>query len=186
MTLAAFVFAVLALLLAPGPTNTLIAVAGAQGGVGRAARLLPAELGGYLAAILPLAIVGAEVLQRFPAAGVALKLSAAVWVMLLALRLWGIGGAAAAAEVGARRVFVTTLLNPKAVIFALILLPPPADPQFFPRLALFCLTVACVALLWGAAGALTQGGGRIRVVERIASVWLALVSVTLVLGVVQV
>jgi threonine/homoserine/homoserine lactone efflux protein len=186
VTLAAFLFAVLALLLAPGPTNTLMAVAGAQGGVGRAARLLPAELGGYLAAILPLAIVGAEVLERFPAAGVALKLAAAIWVMLLALRLWGIGGAAAAAQVGARRVFVTTLLNPKAVIFALILLPPPADPQFLPRLALFCLTVACVALLWGAAGALTQGGGRIRVVERIASVWLALVSVTLVLGVVQV
>jgi hypothetical protein len=46
-----------------------------------------------------------------------------------------------------------------------------------------------VALLWGAAGALSRshanGGFRLKVVQRIASVWLGIVSVTLLLGLVQ-
>lgn len=54
----AFLSAVLALLATPGPTNTLMALAGAEGGVGRVARLLPAELAGHLTTILPLVWLG--------------------------------------------------------------------------------------------------------------------------------
>lgn len=189
MTLAAFLLAVLGLLLAPGPTNTLMAVAGAQGGVGRVLRLLPAELAGYLTTILPLVWIGAELLARVPAASVVLTLAAAVWVMLLAVRLWGLPGAEEQGQVTPRRVYVTTMLNPKALVFGLVLLPGPAEPEFLARLALFCLSVAGVALLWGAAGALTQVRGesapRLRLVQRLASVWLGIVSVTLVLGLVE-
>jgi threonine/homoserine/homoserine lactone efflux protein len=189
VTLAAYLSAVLALLLAPGPTNTLMGVAGAQRGIGRVVRLLPAELGGYLTSIIPLIWIGAEVLQRLPVAAVVLELAAAVWVMLLAIRLWGLPGEEARGEVTARRVYVTTMLNPKALVFGLVLLPSPAEPEFAGRLALFCLSVACVALLWGAAGALSQtgtnGGIRLRAVQRIASVWLGIVSVTLLIGLVH-
>lgn len=190
MTLAAFAAAVLALLLAPGPTNTLMAVAGAQGGPGRVLRLLPAELAGYLAAILPLAFLGAGVLAQVPQAATALKLAAAVWVMVLAVRLWGRrGDGAAAGTVTPARVALTTLLNPKALIFGLVLLPVPQDPAFVPRLGLFCLMVAAVALAWGAAGALTRGGPqaalRLTRVQRAASLWLAFVSVSLAAGALQ-
>lgn len=190
MTTSAFLSAVLALLLAPGPTNTLMGLAGAQGGPGRVARLLPAELGGYLAAILPLVWLGAEMLGQWPALAVLLKIAAAGWVMLLAARLWGLRGAGAAAEqVSARRVFVTTLLNPKALIFGLVLLPAPAAAEFVPRLGMFCLSVAGVAMVWGCAGALTRGGvggaRRLRMVQRLASGWLAIVSITLVAGVIR-
>lgn len=189
MTSTAFISAVLALLLAPGPTNTLMGVAGAQRGLSGVVRLLPAELLGYLTTIMPLIYLGTELLAHWPVAAVVLKLAAAAWVMLLAVRLWGLRGNADGHNlVTARRVYVTTMLNPKALIFGLVLLPAAGDPQLAPRLGLFCLMVIAVALVWGTAGMLTQVSGgdgrRLLAVQRIASVWLAIVSVTLIAGVI--
>ncbi len=48
MSLEELVLALLVLLLTPGPTNTLMALAGAERGWTRALRLIPAELAGYL------------------------------------------------------------------------------------------------------------------------------------------
>lgn len=185
MSLTAFLFAVLALLLAPGPTNTLMGLAGMQRGLARAARLMPAEILGYLTTILPLALVGAGGLARWPEAAVAIRAAAAAWVMILAIRLWGSrGGDARGPEVTARKIYVTTALNPKALLFALVLLPVPADPAFVPRLALFCLMVLMVALVWAGAGHLARGrgAGRPQLVQRVASLWLAAVSLTLAAG----
>ena len=87
---------------------------------------------------------------------------------------------------GAGKVWLTTVLNPKALIFGLVLLPAPQDPAFATRLGMFCLMVMGAALAWGCAGALTQagngGGKRLQGVQRLASVWLALVSISLVFG----
>jgi threonine/homoserine/homoserine lactone efflux protein len=190
MSLFAFLSAVLALLIAPGPTNTLMGVAGAQAGLRRVVRLLPSELAGYLTTVLPLVWLGAELLARWPAAALVLKLAAAVWVMALAVRMWGLRRAGAASRpVTARQVFVTTMLNPKALVFGLVLLPAPDQPDFVARLALFCGLVSCVALLWGAAGVLTQLGQgaerRLILVQRIASLWLAFVALSLVANVLQ-
>lgn len=190
MSVVAFLSAVLALLIAPGPTNTLMGVAGAQAGLGRVVRLLPAELAGYLTTILPLVWLGAEMLARWPAASLVLKLAAAVWVMALAVRMWGLRSAGVASRpVTARQVFVTTMLNPKALVFGLVLLPAPGEADFAPRLALCCLMVCCVALLWGAAGALTQLGAgaerRLMLVQRIASLWLGVVALSLIANALQ-
>jgi len=186
MTTATFLSAVLALLLAPGPTNTLMGLAGAQAGLRGVVRLLPAELFGYLTTILPLVYLGAELLGRWPAAA-ALKLAAALWVMVLAVKLWRRDGTGTRSEVTAQKVYLTTMLNPKALIFGLVLLPAPEAPQFALQLGLFCSLVMAVALVWGTAGTLTQAGGgdrRLLIIQRIASVWLAIVSVTLITGVI--
>lgn len=187
MSITAFAYAVLALLLAPGPTNTLIGVAGAQGGMRRVLGILPFELAGYLVVILPLVAVGQSLLADWPIVSVAIKLAAAVWVMVLAIRLWGGGTAGEIGTVTPGRVFLTTMLNPKALVFALVLLPPLHDAAFVARLGLFCSMVLGVALVWGLAGSLTQarqdGGGRLLLVQRIASVWLGFVSIMLVAGV---
>lgn len=191
MTLAAFSLAVLALLLAPGPTNTLMAVAGASHGLRRVVRLVPAELAGYLLTVVPLALAGAGLMARAPGAALLLQLAAAAWVMVLALRLWR--SAAAGAEgfaIGAGRIFVTTALNPKALIFGLVLLPAPSPAEVAARLVVFCGLVVAVALLWGGLGALGHaraaggraGGPRPGGLRRIASGWLALVSVSLLWG----
>ena len=190
MTTLTFLFAVLALLLAPGPTNTLIGIAGAQRGLSRVVGLLPAELAGYLTAILPLAVIGAQLLDGFPQVAVVLKLAAALWVMVLAVRLWHAGGGGdAAGAITPWRIYLTTALNPKALIIGLVLLPPLQDAAFLPRLGLFALLVVGVALLWGGAGALTRtaAGGSVWVqrLHRVASAWLVLISLSLVLGAVQ-
>lgn len=190
MTLAAFLSAVLGLLLTPGPTNTLVGLAGASAGFRRVLTLIPAEILGYLTAILPFAFLGHGLLAHYPLSAQAIKLAAAAWVMFLAIKLWGrVSLAQAGREFTPRRIYVTTLLNPKALIIGLVLLPPPAAPHFAGRLALFCLIAALVALVWGGAGAVARKGratkGRIQVVQRAASVWLAMVSVMLVAGVLR-
>ncbi|RWC38253.1 MAG: hypothetical protein EOS28_30630 [Mesorhizobium sp.] len=184
MNYASFLATALALLLAPGPTNTLMALAGAQKGLASLIRFLPAELLGYLTAVLPLAWVGSRLLERWPTAAATIKVVAAIWVMYLAVKLWGVpfekGGKN---QVTAGRVYLTTVLNPKALIFGLILVPAPVDAQFLPKIGLLSLSATAVALIWGSAGALTHvgraGGTRMGIVQRIASIWLSIVSVTL-------
>lgn len=187
MTLSAFLFAVLALLLAPGPTNTLMGLNGAAGGWHRVVRLIPAELLGYLTTVLPLAYLGADIVGRWPVAALVLKVVAAIWVLFLAVRLWEVPGRTDGhGAVTARRVYVTTVMNPKALVFGLILLPAPADPGFRLKLGLFLIAVIVAALAWNVAGSLTRIGngaaGRLAMIQRTASVWLALVSVTLIAG----
>jgi threonine/homoserine/homoserine lactone efflux protein len=187
MTYSTFLFAVLALLLAPGPTNTLIGLAGAQRGLRDLWRLLPAELIGYLTMILPAAWFGAMMIERWLMATIVLKLVAAVWVMYLAIRLWVPRSAVVGYdEVTAKRVYITTTLNPKALIVALVMLPAPTDEQFPLKLALFCGTAAGVALVWAAFGTITRskvdGGIRLTAIRRVASVWLAIVSGSLLIA----
>ncbi|KAA3509032.1 hypothetical protein G6L63_09665 [Agrobacterium vitis] len=189
MLIATFLPAVLALLLAPGPTNTLMGVAGAQAGLRRVLRLLPAELAGYLTTVLPLVYLGDQLMARWPAAAVLLKIAAAIWVLVIAFKLWQAPGQGKVLnQITAGRIYLTTALNPKALVFGLVLLPAPDDLNFLPYLGLFCLLVSAVALLWGSAGRLTQAGnggqGRLHVLQRVAAVWLTCVSLSLILGVV--
>jgi len=108
----------------------------------------------------------------------------------LAVRLWQTSALPGGVRhVTQRQVFITTLLNPKALVFGLVLLPSPLAAGFTSRLALFCVMVVACAVVWGSGGNLLHvpgsadaGGGRLRVVQRVASVWLAMVSVTLLVG----
>lgn len=153
MEIGAFLFAVGALLLTPGPTNTLMALAGASVGFGRAVRLVPAEIGAYLLTTVPLALVGTEILTRWPGASSGLKLVAAVWVLFLAVRLWN---PATSTEdrrfVTARGIFVTTLLNPKALIFGLVLLPASNTGDLAVHFVVFVAAIAGAALAWAGGG----------------------------------
>jgi len=174
--------AILALLVTPGPTNTLMFLAGAERGLTRALRLIPAELAGYLLTVVPLVLVGAPLLQEHPGARAVLALAAGFWVAVLALRLWRLPRAEEGrAAIGAASVFTTTLLNPKALIFGLVLLPHPEHAAV--NIANFAFQVVAVALLWQAGGALLgrSTGPRMPVLRRAASLWLGGLSVMLVL-----
>jgi threonine/homoserine/homoserine lactone efflux protein len=178
-----FLFAVWALLLTPGPTNTLLALSGAATGLGRAVRLMPAELAAYLLVSVPLAVCGAELLAQWPDAARLLKLAAALWVSVLAVKLWRFEAApGTAGDVTARRVFITTLMNPKALIIGLVLLPPGGAPEFPLHLGLFAGSVLAVAGLWVGAGALLRRGtaGATPVLfRRAAACWLAVLAIGL-------
>ena len=176
--------AVLVLLLTPGPTNSLVLLAGAERGWLGALRLIPAELSGYLLTVLPLSLMGTTLLSDHHALRTAVTLAAAVWVAALAVKLWQVPEAGGAGtSVGGRALFVTTALNPKALIFGLVLLPSP--DRLAANLAIFAALIVAVAVVWAGLGAALRAGGSgqpraIPVLRRLASVWLAAISVVLI------
>lgn len=186
MTTFAFLSAVLALLITPGPTNTLLAVAGASDGFIRPLRLVPVEMTAYLLVVVPLALAGAPLIETMPALAAVLRAAAAIWVMALAIRMWRLDTSASGGAVTARGLFVTTLLNPKALVIGLVLLPSPASPQFMAQLALFAGLLPLVATMWVAAGALITSRraepSLPRSVRLCAACWLAVVSLGLAIG----
>lgn len=177
----AFVLAVAALLIVPGPTNTLLAASGAVAGFVRSSRLVLFELGGYLAAIgFYMAVLGPYVAQS-PAFATSLKLLASAYLVHCAVRLWRDAGAAIAGDpdpVSGRRLFTTTLLNPKALIFAFVVFPPAGLPAVAPHVALFALSVLAIGSLWIAFGAVASrsagGVATPRRVSRLAAAALGL------------
>lgn len=184
MTIFAFLAAAFALLIAPGPTNTLMAVAAAQNGLRRSARLISAEIAGYLVIVLPLSYIGSQLFAVMPWLVIALEVGAAIWVMVLAVKLWRQPtNTARESSIGFRDVFVTTVMNPKGLVLGLVLLPPFGSHTYSLHLGGLILLVAVVAGIWGSMGALLQspehGPKRVRLLKRVASCWLAVVSITL-------
>ncbi len=153
-----FILVSLSLLATPGPTNTLLAASGAVSGLRRSLPLLFGELAGYLTAItLLLAIVG-PVVSAVPTFGIGLRIAVCVYLVHLALMFWRRSAAPIKTErpVTLLRVFVTTLLNPKAVIFAFTLLPFSAAADLadmLPWLAALSLLIVTVGASWIALGA---------------------------------
>lgn len=178
-----FLLATWVILLTPGPTNTLLALSGAQVGFLRSLKLLPAELSGYLLPVVPLAVIGTKLLDSWPGLASAIRLCAAIWVLYLAIKLWRQSvKSIEQGAVTARRVFVTTLLNPKALLFGLVLLPPATDIRFLAYLAIFICSIVAVAALWATAGTaivkgtIQQTTQRRMWMHRLAAVWLAALS----------
>lgn len=156
-----FLLAVVTVLGAPGPTNALLATAGAVGGWHSAPGMLAATLGGYLIAIGLVRGMLGPLFVAAPPLAVALKIAVAVYLIWLAVDLWrrtleveGHGG------VTAGRVFVATLLNPKGLIFALTIFPAQ-PPVPWLHLGLFVAAVVACGLAWTALGhALGAAAGR--------------------------
>jgi threonine/homoserine/homoserine lactone efflux protein len=142
-----FLVAVAVILATPGPTNTLMATAGAVSGVGRSWQLLLAELSAYLIAIYAIRLVAAPVLAQSPALAIALKVTVALYLVYLAVKLWRrpIVIDENAKAITFPNVFVTTLLNPKALIFGLTVFPH--EPEL-----LLSRTIAFAALVLAAGG----------------------------------
>ena len=60
----AFCLSLLALLFAPGPTNALLALSGAEAGAARTLRLLPVVVLAYAITVLPLSVLGEDLLRQ--------------------------------------------------------------------------------------------------------------------------
>jgi threonine/homoserine/homoserine lactone efflux protein len=169
-----FMLAVLTLLGTPGPTNTLLATSGAVVGVRKSLMLLVGELSGYLVAIAAIRIVLGPIFAAYPVVGVALKIAVAVYLGWIAAKLWLRGAplAVPAAAVTLPSIFLTTLLNPKALIFALTIIPA-AHPQLIWFFAAYASSVVVVGFCWiliGRAIGATAGERHAGLVPRIASV----------------
>jgi threonine/homoserine/homoserine lactone efflux protein len=178
-----FVLAVAAVLATPGPTNALLFTAAGLVGAARSLPLLLAELAGYGLAIGTLRLAGGPLIAASRSFGFALRLLLVGYLLLLAWRLWQ-----AVPEPGGERpravtftgVFVTTLLNPKALVFAFALFPVFDSLQAAAsHAAAFALTVLAVGLCWITGGAVLgrMAGARLpRLLPRLAALVLCVIA----------
>lgn len=140
-----FVLASIVILLTPGPTNTVLATGGASLGLRRAAILPFAEAMGYIVAVSGL-VAAAEAVRGNAVAFAMIKLAAAGWLFYSAFRLWGQSFRAEnrSSRDAFIRVFLTTLVNPKAMLVGTILIPSGAA-----QVPLWVLSYAALSLLAG-------------------------------------
>jgi threonine/homoserine/homoserine lactone efflux protein len=170
-----FTIAVLTILGTPGPTNTLLATSGAMAGFRRSLPLLIGELAGYLLAIATIRIVLGPFFEAYPLFAIVLKVVVAGYLAWIAIKLW-IKGARLTGEAGTavtiRSVFVTTLLNPKALIFSLSIVPheTPNLAYYVAALASMIVVVGGTWIMIGHIIGTTAGERHAGLVPRIASV----------------
>lgn len=175
--LTAFVVQVFLLLVVPGPTNTLLCLSGRERGVVPSLRLMAGETAGYLAVIVPLVTFLAPIFEARPSISLVLKVAAACWILYLASKLWRSESGYGERSVSVRKVFVTTLLNPKALVFGLVIFPRGESVPI--HLAAFVATLVPVAALWISSGALVGRFGHFltgRVFRRAAAACLVVFS----------
>src|SRR4051812_17528845 len=121
-----FILSVVTPLAPARPTNTLVSASGVAVGFLKSLRLVGGGGSGDLVAIVLLMHILAPFVTGAPAGPIVAKAFGSVVLVLLAVRLWRHAEAEIAAAVGpisVGQVFVTTLFNPKALIFAFVIFP---------------------------------------------------------------
>jgi threonine/homoserine/homoserine lactone efflux protein len=166
-----FVAMALVLLLAPGPTNTLILVGSATDGLRSSLRLVPAELLGYMIAIHVLAFSIGPFVHASHTAQIVLRGGITLYLVWLAGKLWVTGSSLPQQKaVTPQHVFVVTLLNPKAAIFAFVVLPPLTGGHWLstaPYLLSLSVLIIGASLSWISLGAAIGSGRIVRISPRI-------------------
>lgn len=160
-----FLLACAAVLFVPGPTNTLLATSGAASGFRRSLALPCAELLGYTISIWTLALLVAPLVNASPLVSAALRGACGAYLIWSAVHLWQEGSSALTSSepVSFRRVLVTTVLNPKGAIFALVIIPYLGEHNFaaaWPYLLGHAAITVAASLTWIGAGAAIGAGAR--------------------------
>ena len=168
-----------AVLLTPGPTNTLLFLAGSRDGIRRSLPLIAAEWVGYLISIGVWCVFLALAAAVAPWAPPVARACAAVYIAYSAIKLWRTApqaGAAGSMGIGPRELFTVTLLNPKAFFFATVVFPPLAagPAALLEAYMIFSALLLPIAALWISMGAAVlaypSATPRQPMVHRIASV----------------
>ncbi|MCU4414692.1 LysE family transporter [Acinetobacter sp. WU_MDCI_Axc73] len=149
-----FIGLVTALLLTPGPTNTLLASSGIQVGVRCSLRLIPAEAVGYIIAISTWGILIEHISQAFAFLPTVLKFLSVFYILYLAVKLWR----TADLEINLNQptirpheLFCATLLNPKAFLFASAIFPESAwtnVQNYIAHIMTFLCLILPIAVFW--------------------------------------
>lgn len=156
MNLPTFALAVLSLLILPGPTNAVLALASTALTFRRFLSLISAVLLAYLAIIVPVSGIAAPLLHGHPTIASIVKLISAIWVLYLALKLWAPARSGGRNRLSLGPLFITTLLNPKAVIIGLSLVPA-VQAGVPAAMATFACCVAVTSAIWLGLGSLIVG-----------------------------
>jgi threonine/homoserine/homoserine lactone efflux protein len=152
--LPSFAAAAFLLLLTPGPTNAVIAAGSAIEGWRRALPLIGAALLGYFCAITALELFIAPFADAFHPVRIALQLGCAFYLAFAAWKIW-ISSQSGVRAITWLRVFFVTLGNPKAAVFAFVILPPRsigASELICPYLTTLIALAALAGGIWLALG----------------------------------
>ena len=149
-----FIGLVVTILLTPGPTNTLLASSGIQVGIRKSLNLIPAEALGYFISISIWGLIIGTVAKQFPTVPTILKLFSAGYILFLALKLWRTANRDenfSQPSIRARELFVATLLNPKALLFASAIFPTYVwqnASAYVSHMLCFLLLIVPIAFFW--------------------------------------
>lgn len=165
-----FIATSILVLVTPGPTNTLLAACGATMGLRRAAILPLAEALGYIIAI-SFFVAFAGMMRHNHFALAAVRLAAAGWLIYSAWRLWRMPFESdpAVKETAFRRVLLTTIVNPKAMLVGTILIPAGTGMAAPAWIAAYAGLSIVAGVGWVALGSLLPSGIR-RHAYKLASV----------------
>jgi threonine/homoserine/homoserine lactone efflux protein len=177
-------------LILPGPTNTLLFLAGAKRGLRSSVGMVGAELAGYTIAILCWIGFLDLLASRFPVGPVIVRACAAGYLAYLAVTMLRspapVDGGLTAKGQRRRDLFCATLLNPKAFFFAAYVFPAASagGEAILYRYVLFASLAVPIGYCWLTAGAAlgasgTGKGARLRLFQRMAAVVLAVFSASL-------
>jgi threonine/homoserine/homoserine lactone efflux protein len=139
--------------------------------------LLVGELTGYLGAIFFYSMCFGRLIPTGPGSVVPLKIAFGVYLLALAGRTWSRSAEVPNDVVSFRRVLVTTLLNPKALFLALVVIPG-ASPHWGVYVAAFSLMVPSVGSGWIIAGREIgrSAGAHISVLPKVVAIVLSCLS----------
>jgi threonine/homoserine/homoserine lactone efflux protein len=180
---------IIVVLITPGPTNTLLAAAGIRQGTRRSLPLIAAELAGYLVSISAWGRFLAHAAVALPWLPSLLRVASGVYIAYLAIDMWRAAVAlpdSAQPANGSRALFVATLLNPKALLFASTIFPAAAfesGAAYALAMSLFACLLVPIALAWISFGA-ALGGGKLTWIDPVkmqrgASIVLGMFSLSL-------
>ncbi|WP_345891892.1 LysE family translocator [Burkholderia sp. Ap-962] len=182
-------FYVSLVLIVPGPTNTLLLSAGLKAGIRDTWPLVGAEAAGYVVAISAWGFFLLTLVAGNTWMLSAIKLLSAGFIFFLALKMWSRGPKLrefSSGPVSTRDLFLATLTNPKALLFASTLFPLSAfgsASQFACTIGVFLLVLVPIGIGWACLGGLLTSSrtwaDRASTLLRCASLVLLMFSATL-------
>jgi threonine/homoserine/homoserine lactone efflux protein len=150
-----YIFAVVAVLLIPGPTNALLASAAHHQGIFKALYFVPLELLGYIYGISIWALLVHLTMPIWPMLIHILHIVSAGYVIWMAFHLWKASHLKQLSQrnvlLSRRQLFKSTLKNPKSILFAVGIFPAwtwDSIPNYFLVLGVFSLCLIPCALFW--------------------------------------
>ena len=150
-----FIFAVIAVLLIPGPTNAYLASAAHHQGVLKAIYLIPFELLGYIYGISIWSLLIHLTMPTWPMLIHLLHVVSAGYVIWLAFHLWKASHLKQHSlknkSIARRELFKSTIKNPKSILFAVGIFPVwtwDSFQHYAYVLGLFTLCLIPCALFW--------------------------------------
>ena len=161
-----FIFAVIAVLLVPGPTNALLASAAHHQGIFKTFLLVPMQLLGYVYAISIWALVIHLTMPIWPNLIHVLHTVSMFYVLWLAFKLWKTANLEQHSKkntsLSKSQLFKETLKNPKSLLFAAGIFPVwtwDSFQNYFFVLGVFIVCLLPCALFWMYLGKRILSGG---------------------------